>query len=109
LPSQFKSIDGIASDTTVQTVLVGVTNEYMIIKRLKILNHLADAGATITYRLWKGTTQSSATMEDRDVPLAPGQKKEYDPTMMVLESGESLYFQASAVGLNISGDYLRVY
>jgi|SRR5215831_2338925 len=83
-------------------------NERLTVKRLVLLNVLAPGGQTVSVSLWRGTTQDSAHQFKNNVPLAPQEGLEFDPTTMVLAPGDSIWAQASvANAISIQGDGLR--
>lgn len=82
-------------------------NHRITIKRLKITNVLAAGGATVTISLWAGTGATDAFVLEKNISLAPGEALELDPTMIVLEPGQSLYAQCSvANAVNLTADGL---
>lgn len=83
-------------------------NQRITIKRLKVTNINAAGGATVNVSLWAGAAATDAYAICKAIPLAPGESLEADPTMIVLEPGESLYALGSvAANLALSADGLR--
>lgn len=104
-----RTLVGVAATAQLTAANPGTPNNQRItIKRLKFKNVLAAGGQTVTISVWAGAAATDAYAIEKSVDLAPGEALEFDPTMVVLEPGESLYAQASvAAAVNCTADGLR--
>jgi hypothetical protein len=83
-------------------------NQRITLKRIKVKNVLAPGGATATVSVWAGAAATDAYAVEKTIDLAPGEALEFDPTMIVLEPGESLYaICVPANACNLTADGLR--